>query len=72
MKVMFYTDLVLDNGELVMIECPDKFFDDFFKEIERCMKLRDWLCTDQWDGCSVEYMGTNLSRINMGKVVGLL
>lgn len=71
-KKTFYTDLILENGELVRIECPNKFIDEFFETIEHSIKLKCWWSPHQWDGCTATYMGNDLERVNMGKVVGIL
>ena len=65
-------DLVLDTGELVRIEYPDKVEDEFFESIENAMKRRDWWSSEQWEGCTATFMGLDLDRVNMGRVVGAL
>ena len=69
---MFFTDLVLDNGELVRIECPKKYTDEFYESIEHAMKLREWWCPSRFDGCKASFMGMDLDRVNIGKVVAML
>lgn len=69
---MEYIDLVLDNGEIVRIEVPNKFEDQAYDTIENAMKRGDWWSPHQFDGCSAEYLGLSLRRINMKKVVGML
>jgi hypothetical protein len=71
MKI-FYEDLIMENGELVRIECPTEYEDDFYESIENSMKRKDWWSPEQFDGCNAVYMGLNLTRINMGKVIGFL
>jgi hypothetical protein len=65
-------DLVLDNGELVRIECPTKAEDDVRDAIENAMKRRDWWSPAMADGCSATYLGQPMDRVNMGRVVGML
>lgn len=67
-----WVDLVTDNGELVRIECPQKYEDDLHRSLENCMKRRDWWSPCQFDGCSAEFMGLHLGRVNMARVVGRL
>lgn len=67
-----FCDLVMDNGELVRIECPGKFEDDLRASIEHCMKRRDWWSPNRFDGCCAEYMGLRLDRVNMARVIGEL
>lgn len=67
-----YVDLVLDNGELVRIECPEKFGDQLHDTLEHAMKRREWWSTNRFDGCRAEYMGLSLDRVNMARVVGEL
>ncbi|MCU7877150.1 MAG: hypothetical protein KZQ84_10170 [Candidatus Thiodiazotropha sp. (ex Lucinoma borealis)] len=72
MAARVWVDLIMDNGELVRIECPSKHEDDLHKSLEHCMKRRDWWSPYQFDGCKAEYMGILLDRVNMGRVVGEL
>lgn len=67
-----YVDLVLDNGEIVRIECPNKFHDELHESIEHAMKRRDWWSPARFDGCSAEFMGMRMDRVNMARVVGTL
>lgn len=67
-----YVDLLLENGELVRIECPDQFHDQLYDSLEHSMKRRDWWSTGQFEGCKAEYIGISLDRVNMNKVVGIL
>ena len=69
---MEFTDLMMDNGELVRIEYPDEHQDAFFDSIDNAMKRRDWWSPAQFDGCKVEYLGICLDRVNMNKVIGML
>lgn len=70
--VMIYLDLLMDNGELVRIECPDKYTDDFFESIENAIKRGDRWSTNQFDGCRAYYMGVLIERISMKRVMGEL
>lgn len=67
-----FLDLMLDNGELVRVECPTKHEDDLHESLEHAMKRGDWWSPKQFDGCRAEYMGTNLNRVAMRRVVGTL
>jgi hypothetical protein len=67
-----YIDLVTDKGELVRIECPEKFEDALHDTLNSAMKRGDWWSPVQFDGCRMEYLGLSLDRVNMGKVVGEL
>jgi len=67
-----YIDLVLDNGELVRIEYPDKHEDELLCSVENAMKRRDWWSPDRFDGCQATCLGMLMRRVNMGKVVGML
>ena len=69
---MIYVDLVIDNGELVRIECPKRFEDELHDTLEYTMKRRDWWCPSQFDGCKAEYLGQLMDRVNMGRVIGAL
>lgn len=67
-----YVDLVMDNGELIRIECPDNFEDELHETLDNTRKRNDWWSCSQFDGCKVEYMGYGLDRINMKRVIGEL
>lgn len=67
-----YVDLVLDNGELVRIECPGKYYDELHDSICNSMKRSDWWAPCQFDGCKAEYLGMSLDRVNMKRVIGTL
>lgn len=71
MKSVFI-DLLMDNGELVRIECPADREDELHDSLEQCMKRRDWWSPHRFDGCSAEYLGIGLSRVNMARVIGVL
>lgn len=70
--VAVWIDLVLEGGELVRIECPDKFSDECHDSLTNAMKRGDWWSPERYDGCKAEYMGMLLNRVNMSKVVGML
>ena len=67
-----YVDLLMDNGEITRIECPDKFLDDLYESIDNAMKLKGWWSPQMFDGCQAAYMGIQLSRFAMSRVVGVL
>jgi len=67
-----FVDLVMDNGGLVRIECPDEFMDQLYEALDNSMKRGDQWSPAMFDGCSAEYMGLSLDRVNMGKIMGLL
>lgn len=71
MKPVF-VDLLIDNGELVRIECPEKLEDDLWDSLENCMKRRDWWSPGIFDGCRATYLGHSIDRVNMGRVVATL
>ncbi|MEW8049299.1 MAG: hypothetical protein AB2792_01920 [Candidatus Thiodiazotropha sp.] len=67
-----YVDLMMDTGELVRIECPQKFEDELHQSLENCMKRRDWWSPYQFDGCRAQYLGIVLDLVNMARVIGRL
>lgn len=67
-----YVDLILDNGELVRIECPSIHDDALHESLEHCMKRGDWWCPGRFEDCSAEYIGLAIERVNMKRVVGVL
>lgn len=67
-----FADLVLDSGEIVRIDCPSKYIDEFYESLEHAMKIGDWWSPNRFDGCTAEFLGHSMNRINMKKVVGLL
>jgi hypothetical protein len=70
--MMGFADLVMDNGELIRIEYPEKVEDELYESLENTMKRRDWWAPGQWDGCSATYLGHLLDRVNMARVIGML
>ena len=69
---MIYVDLVLEGGELVRIECPQKYESELHDAIEHAMKRGDWWSPNQFDGCSATYLGMTLNRVAMRRVVAIL
>ena len=67
-----FIDLVMDNGELTRMEVPEQHYDELWEHIEHSMKRGDWLSPARYRGCKANYMGLDLDRVNMGKVVGTL
>jgi len=65
-----YLDLILDNGELVSIVCPCKHEDDFILSVNNAIRRGDLWSPHKFHGCTAEYMGINIDRINMRRVVG--
>lgn len=69
---MFCTYLVLDNGGLVKIECPEIYMDEFYDSINHATKIGDFWNTYQLNDCHAEFLGIYLDRVNMARVVGIL
>lgn len=69
---MVTVDLVIDDGELVRIECPNRFEDELRESLEHAMKRRDFWAPGRFDRCTAVYLGLYMDRINMGRVVGML
>ena len=69
---MIFTDFVLDNGQLIRVECPEKFNDEFFESVQSSLKLGDTWSPARFDGCKAEMLGMRLDRINMARVVAFL
>lgn len=67
-----FVDLVLEDGELVRIECPDKHHDQLYETLQQAMKRRDMWSPMRFSGCKAEYLGLRLDRVNMARVVGML
>ncbi|MEY4375711.1 MAG: hypothetical protein RJB26_261 [Pseudomonadota bacterium] len=67
-----WIDLVLDNGELVRIELPERLEDEVREDIDNALRRRDWWSTRTIDGCSATFMGLRIDRVNMGRVVAML
>lgn len=67
-----FVDLLLDNGDIVRIECPPQHFDQCMETIEFTMKRKEWWCAGQFDGCNVKLNGVFIERVNMGRVVAML
>ena len=71
MAAMFL-DLLMDNGELVRIECQSKHEDELHETLENSMKRGEWWSPARFDGCTATYMGTLLNRVAMRRVVAML
>lgn len=69
---MIYVDLVLDNGGIVRVQCPDRFNDEFMESIDNARRLRDWWSPERFEGCRAEFIGMYMARIDMSRVVGML
>lgn len=69
---VFYTDLILLNGDSINIECPEKFHDEFYESIEQAIKRNNALWSpNQFDGCRATYNGIPMDRIAIRHVVGM-
>lgn len=69
---MVFIDLVLDNGDLICIECPSKYEDELYEDIKNSMKRGDYWAPSSFDGCSASYLGHSLDWVMMCRVVGLM
>ncbi len=69
---MIFTDFVLDNGQLIRVECPQRFEDDFWDSINNALKLGDTWSPARFDGCQAEMLGMRLDKVNMARVVATL
>ena len=67
-----YVDLVMDNGELIRIECPNKFEDELHESLNDATRRGDWWSPNRFDKCTADYMGLGLDRVNMKRVIGEL
>lgn len=67
-----YVDLVTDTGELIRIECPSKHEDALYESLENAMKRGDWWAPRRFEGCGAQYLGLNMERVSMRRIVGML
>lgn len=67
----YHATLVLDTGELVNIKCPDAAQDQLLDSLEIALKHDAWWIASLIEGCSVDYLGTAMERVNMRRVVGM-
>lgn len=67
-----FVDLVLEDGELVRIECPERHHDELHETLQQAMKRRDLWAPSRFEGCAAHYLGLRLDRVNMARVVGML
>lgn len=63
--------LILDSGELVSIKCPEESQDELLDSLENALKVGAWWIASLIDGCSADYLGTPMDRVNMRRVVGM-
>jgi hypothetical protein len=69
---MIYVDLLLANGEIVRVECPDAHEAELHDSINDAMRRRDWWSPHRFDGCTAQCFGVILSRVAMSQVIGTL
>lgn len=69
---MICVDLVLEDGELVRITCPNRHHDPLHETLQQAMKRRDVWAPGRFNGCTAQYLGLYLDRVNMARVVGML
>lgn len=69
---MTLVDLVLDNGELVCIACPDKHADELHAALLNAMSRKTTWSPLMFEKCRAEYLGLNLETVNMARVIGTL
>lgn len=67
-----YIDLLMDNGELVRIKCPNEYYDECHEAIDNARKSNSWWSTSMFQGCHATYMGIFIDRVNMARVVAML
>lgn len=67
-----FVGLLLDNGELVRIECDAKYEDVLHESIENRLKRGDLWCPSQFDGCTATYMGHHVNSVVMSRVVAMM
>lgn len=67
-----WIDLVLDSGELVRVELPNKVEHDVREDMDNALRRRDWWAVHCYEGVSAKFMGMNLDRVNMARVVAML
>lgn len=67
-----HLDLILDNGDIVRMECSNRHEDEIYETIEATMRQRTWLPFTRWESCTATFQGHSLERLNMGRVVGML
>lgn len=65
-------DLLLLNGQMITVSCPNKHEDSFYQAISQAIKRGDEWSVMMFDGCSADYLGHSLEKINMAQVVGRL
>lgn len=67
-----FVDLVMDDGNLVRIECPAKREDDLHDSLDNARLTRATWSPAQFDGCTATYLGYRMGRVNMAKCMGML
>lgn len=70
--MLTWVDLILLNGGVVRIECPQKWEDELHTSIDNCRARRDWWSPNQFEGCTATYTGHLLSRVDMQQVMGVM
>lgn len=67
---MTFIDLVMNDGNLVRIECKTRDEDEVRETLEIALKTGGWWAPGRWEGCKAEYLGHRLDRVNTARVVG--
>ena len=67
-----FVDLLTDSGEIIRIECPEKYADELHESLDNAMKTNSWWSPARFEGCIAEVFGTRVSRVAMRRVVAVL
>lgn len=63
--------LILDTGEQITIKCPEASQDELLDSLENALKMGSWWIASLIDGCTADYLGMPMDRVNMRRVVGM-
>ncbi len=66
-----YIDLILFNGDRIIVTYKDKIMDQFLDEFRNMQRLGGYWNIDNWPDASASLNGIHLSEINMSQVVGI-
>ncbi len=72
MSTKTWEDLVTVDGQIIRLEIPNKHLDEVIDAINNAQMRGDNWSPQMVEGCTAEYMGMYLSRVNMKKVIGWL
>lgn len=67
----YHAALILESGELITIKCAEESKEELLDSLENALKTDAWWIVSLIAGCSADYLGMPMDRVNMRRVVGM-